>query len=73
MFTNNSSGTNGDIYATFEKRIGPESIVFFIKDRSAEGLEKIYQKVKENISGKIAIKAHTGENNGPNIIPPPWV
>ena len=30
-------------------------------------------KVKENIDGKIAIKLHTGEPNGPNIIPRPWV
>ena len=32
-----------------------------------------YNKVKENIDGKIAIKVHTGEKNGPNIIPRPWV
>ena len=36
-------------------------------------MEKIYKKVKENISGKIAIKVHTGEKNGPNISPRPWV
>ena len=73
MITNNSTCSNGDIYVPFEKRTGPESIVFFTRDLSSEGLEKIYKKVKENISGKIAIKVHTGEKNGPNIIPRPWV
>ena len=65
--------TDGDIYIPFDKREGPESIVYFTRDLSAEGLEKIYNKVKENIDGKIAVKVHTGEKNGPNIIPRPWV
>ena len=65
--------TDGNIYIPFEKREGPESIVYFTRDLSAEGLEKIYKKVNENIDGKIAIKLHTGEKNGPNIIPSPWV
>ena len=65
--------TDGDKYIPFEKREGPESIVYFTRDLSAEGLHKIYQKVKENIDGKIGIKLHTGEKNGPNIIPRPWV
>ena len=65
--------TDGNIYIPFEKRDGPESIVYFTRDLSAEGLEKIYKKVNENIDGKIAIKLHTGEKNGPNIIPRPWV
>ena len=73
MITSNSTCSNGDNYVPFEKRTGPESIVFFTRDLSSEGLEKIYKKVKENISGKIAIKVHTGEKNGPNIIPRPWV
>jgi len=70
---NNSTCKDGDIYIPFEKREGPESIVYFTRDLSSEGLEKIYKKVKENIDGKIAIKVHTGEPNGPNIIPRPWV
>ena len=65
--------TDGNIYIPIDKREGPESIVYFTRDLSAEGLEKIYKKVKENIDGKIAIKLHTGEKNGPNIIPRPWV
>ena len=65
--------TDGDKYIPFDQRTGPESIVYFTRDLSAEGLEKIYKKVKENIDGKIAIKLHTGEKNGPNILPRPWV
>ena len=29
--------------------------------------------MKEHIGGKVAIKLHTGEPHGPNIIPPAWV
>ena len=65
--------TDGNKYIPFDQREGPESIVYFTRNLSAEGLDKIYNKVKENIDGKIAIKLHTGEKNGPNIIPLPWV
>jgi len=65
--------TDGNIYIPFDKRDGPESIVYFTRDLSAKGLDKIYNRVKENIDGKIAIKLHTGEKDGPNIIPRPWV
>lgn len=44
------------------------SIVYFTKDISAEGLLKVYEKIKQNIGGKVAIKIHTGEPNGPNIL-----
>ena len=72
-FVNNSTCKDGDIYIPFEKREGPESVVYFTRDLSSEGLEKIYKRVKENIDGKIAIKLHTGEPDGPNIIPRTWV
>ena len=65
--------TDGNKYIPFDKREGPESVVYFTRDLSAEGLQKIYQKVKENIDGKIGVKLHTGEKNGPNILPRPWV
>lgn len=48
------------------------STVYFTKDLSAAGVLKLYEKVKQNISGKVAIKLHTGEPNGPNIIPREW-
>ncbi len=48
------------------------STVYFTKDLSAEGVLKLYRKVNRNISGKVAIKLHTGEPNGPNILPREW-
>ena len=49
------------------------SIVYFTRDLSPEGLHKVYSRIKENMIGQIAIKLHTGEKNGPNIIPSNWV
>ncbi len=66
-------GTGGDRNVPYENRTGNESIVYFTRDLSAEGLRKIYRKVSADISGKVAVKLHTGEKNGPNIIPRPWV
>lgn len=65
--------TDGDKYIPFDKREGDTSIVYFTRDLSAAGLAKIFDRVKENLSGKVAIKLHTGEPQGPNIIPRPWV
>ena len=66
-------GTGGDHYIPYEERSGGESIVYFTRDLSPEGLRKIYERVNENIKGKVGIKLHTGEKDGPNIIPRPWV
>ncbi len=66
-------GTGGDRYIPYEERRGNESIVYFTRDLSAEGLRKIYQRVCAPIEGKVAIKLHTGEPHGPNIIPREWV
>lgn len=66
-------GTGGDTYIPYNERTGGESVVYFTRDLSAEGLRKIYERVNSNITGKVAIKLHTGEKNGPNIIPCPWV
>ena len=66
-------GTDGNIYIPYEKRTGEESVVYFTRDLSAEGLEKIYHRIASQLTGKIGIKLHTGEKNGPNIIPYPWV
>jgi len=67
------AGTGGDRYIPYDQRTGAESKVYFTRDLSADGLEKIYQRIAHNLTGKIAIKVHTGERNGPNIIPRPWV
>lgn len=45
------------------------SPVFFTEDISANGLLKIYSRINEGITGKVAIKLHTGEPQGPNILP----
>lgn len=47
--------------------------VYFTKDLSAEGLRKIYALVNRPLTGKIAVKLHTGEPHGPNILPREWV
>ncbi len=66
-------GSGGDCYIPYAERTGEESVVYFTRDLSAEGLLKIFQRVKGPLAGKIAIKLHTGEPHGPNIIPRPWV
>lgn len=63
----------GEHYIPYEERTGEESVVYFTRDLSPEGLRKIYERVSEKIEGKIRIKLHTGEKNGPNIIPHTWV
>ncbi|MCD8397223.1 MAG: DUF362 domain-containing protein [Lachnospiraceae bacterium] len=50
-----------------------KSMVYFTRDLSAEGLQRIYGRIASGISGKTGIKLHTGEKHGPNIIPRPWV
>ena len=47
--------------------------VYFTRDLSAQGLQKVFDRVSEPLTGKIAVKLHTGEPHGPNIIPRPWV
>lgn len=66
-------GTGGNRYVPYGERKGNESIVYFTRDLSEEGLKKIYLRVSENLNGRVGIKLHTGEKNGPNIIPRPWV
>ena len=64
---------DGTKYIPYENRKGNESIVYFTRDLSAEGLKKAYERVNANIVGNIGIKLHTGEPHGPNIIPRSWV
>lgn len=67
------AGVGGDHYIPYEERSGNESVVYFTRDLSAEGLERIFARVKKNMTGKVGIKLHTGEPHGLNIIPRPWV
>ena len=64
---------NGNKYIPFEERTGESSVVFFTRDLSEEGLKKIYDRISSVLCGKVAVKLHTGEAEGPNIIPRPWV
>ncbi|MBR3195473.1 MAG: DUF362 domain-containing protein [Clostridia bacterium] len=66
-------GKNGNQYVPYDERKGNESVVYFTRDLSPEGICKVYEKVCANIKGKVAVKLHTGEQHGPNIIPPAWV
>ena len=66
-------GTGGDHYVPYGERTGEASAVYFTRDLSAEGLQKIFRRVGGKLAGKVGIKLHTGEPHGPNIIPRPWV
>lgn len=63
----------GEHYIPMEQRTGEQSVVYFTRDLSAEGLRKAFEKVGGCLTGKVAVKLHTGEQHGPNIIPRPWV
>lgn len=47
--------------------------VYFSRDLSSASLLRLYALVNQGISGKVALKLHTGEPNGPNILPREWV
>ena len=64
---------DGQRYIPYEERTGNESIVYFTRDISPEGIIKIYERIKSTICGKVALKLHTGEPNGPNFTPASWV
>lgn len=58
------------VAATQEKAAeNKKAIVYFTKDISPQGIVKAYQKINQNIKGKVAVKWHSGEPNGPNILP----
>ena len=66
-------GTGGERRVPYGDRTGNESIVYFTRDLSASGLRRAYEQVSAHIGGRVAVKLHTGEQCGPNIIPRPWV
>lgn len=73
----NMTGGLGSAFAASEGLITeaqrPKAKVFFTKDISPEGIRKLYALVNQGITGKTAIKLHTGEPNGPYTIPQEWV
>lgn len=48
---------------------GSSAKVYFTKHIDSQHLIRLYQQVNEGIYGKVAIKMHTGEQHGPNILP----
>ena len=54
------SKTDGQRYIPYEERTGPEAIVYFTRDLSPSGLKRAYERVSGPITGKTAIKLHTG-------------
>lgn len=70
---NATVGTGGDVYVAPAQRDGEESIVYFTRDISPQGLRRAVAKVSDALVGKVAVKLHTGEQHGPNIIPSSWV
>lgn len=43
--------------------------VFYSREISAQALQKLYASINQGMGGNIALKLHTGEPNGPNILP----
>jgi len=64
----NSAGI-GSIAAADKLPPADTAKVYFSKKIDAEHLIALYKKINSEISGKVAIKLHTGEPNGPNILP----
>ena len=48
-------------------------VVWHWKECSPENLLKALAKVQNSLCDRIAVKLHSGEPHGPNIIPPAWV
>ena len=48
---------------------GAKAKVYFSRKIDAQTLIDLYERINEGIYGKVAIKLHTGEKNGPNILP----
>ena len=47
--------------------------VYFTKDISPESLIKIYEKVGRNLTGKVAVKLHSGEDGNQNYLRPDFM
>jgi len=43
--------------------------VYFTRDISVRGLNKIYSKINQGMVGRVGIKLHSGEQYGPNLLP----
>ena len=52
---------------------GSVAKVYFTKHLDAKHLIDMYDRINEGIYGKVALKLHTGEPNGPYILPREWI
>ena len=59
----------GSVKVTGNSGAGSYARVYFSQNINAETLIKLYNMINEGIYGKVAIKLHTGEPHGPNILP----
>lgn len=59
----------GSVKVSANGGAGSHAKVYFSKNINAETLIKLYDMINEGIYGKVAIKLHTGEPHGPNILP----
>lgn len=50
-----------------------KSIVYFTKDISAQGLLNIYRALNKKLSGRVAVKLHSGEKGNQNYLRPEFV
>ena len=59
----------GSTDVTGQTAAGSRAKVYFTKHIDAPHLIQLYDKINEGIYGKVAVKLHTGEKHGPNILP----
>ncbi len=65
----NAAPVVGSKNVTGTRYTGTAAKVYFTDKIDAEHLIKLYGKINGEIFGKVGIKLHTGEPNGPNILP----
>ena len=51
----------------------PKSTVYFIKDITPENVVKIYEKLGKELTGKVAVKVHSGEKGNQNYLHPEFI
>ena len=64
-----SSPVEPTVKSNEKTAVNNKALVYFSQDISPVSLIKLYDKINQDIYGKVAIKIHTGEKNGPNILP----
>ena len=51
----------------------PKSTVYFIKDITPENVVKIYEKLGKELTGKVAVKVHSGEKGNQHYLHPEFM